>query len=155
MLVYRVHRRPLRALARRGVSGAADGGAEGGGGAEGDEGDVAPAAVEEPSGRSDFAGRGEAAVPAAVCGVRVGSGDRAATGVSEEYWVPVCVRQHGDVVSVWEPGAGLQGSDGEVGVWGEFEAAELVERVVLGCEESMESVVGELSGWSGWGSKGE
>lgn len=46
---------------------------------------------------------------------------------------------------MWELGAGLQGSDGEVGVWGEFAAAELVEGVVLGCEESMESVVGELS----------
>lgn len=32
-----------------------------------------------------------------------------------------------------------------MGVWGEFEAAERVEGVVLGCEESMESVVGELS----------
>ena len=66
-------------------------------------------------------------------------------GVYEEYWVSVCVRQHGDVVSVWELGAGFQGSDGEVGVWGKFEAAERVEGVVLGCEESMESVVGELS----------
>ena len=46
---------------------------------------------------------------------------------------------------MWELGAGFQGSDGEVGVWGEFEAAERVEGVVLGREESMESVVGELS----------
>lgn len=42
---------------------------------------------------------------------------------------------------MWEFGAGLERTDGDVDIWGELEAAELGERAVLGCEESMDSVV--------------